>query len=79
MYLVSNIPVRIVCETNTDFLHSSLDPVHRSYHLGGMGRYGDTRVAMHTSLPYRPSGAGGRDPRADDRRSDRTEAHGRSA
>ncbi|KAI4932991.1 hypothetical protein J4E85_003394 [Alternaria conjuncta] len=54
-------------------------PVHRSYHLGGMGRYADTRAAMHTSLPYRPSGAGGRGPRANDRRSDRTEAHGRFA
>ena len=79
MYLVSNIPVRIVCETNTDALHSSLDPVHRSYHLGGMGRYEDTRVAMHTSLSYRPSGAGGRGPRTGDLRSDRTEARGRSA
>lgn len=79
MYRVSSIPVRTVCEINTDFLHSSLDPVHRSYHLGGMDRYEDTRVAMHTSLPYRPSGSARRDHRADDLRSDHTEAHGRFA
>jgi hypothetical protein len=52
-------------------------PVERSYHLGAMGRYGNTRFAMHTSLPYRPLGTGKGSSRSNNLKSDFTNAHTR--
>jgi hypothetical protein len=52
-------------------------PVKRSYHLGAMGRYENARVAMHTSLPYRPSGAAKDISRFNNPRSDYKKAHSR--
>jgi hypothetical protein len=54
-------------------------PVKRSYHLGAMGRYGNTRVAMHTSLPYRPSRVPKSSSRSNNRGSNYTKAHSRLA